>query len=332
MKRVLSGIQPTSDIHIGNYFGAVANWVRLQEEYECFYTVVDLHAMSMPYKAQDLKKNTLEMFMSLLACGVDPQKSVVFVQSMVPEHTELNWILNSVTAYGELSRMTQFKDKTQQLKEGPKENFVSAALFNYPILQAADILLYKADFVPVGKDQEQHLELSRNIALRFNNQFGEFFEAPQPLYTKIPKLMSLADPEKKMSKSLGPKHFIGLFDDEKVIRKKVGSAVTDSGGIPTKEMSPGIRNLFEILKACKKTAEVDSLKKDHERGELSYKLLKESVSDALVELTGDLKSRRKIYEDDPETVKKLMQQGAEKARYVAQKTMIKVKKRTGLPV
>ncbi|MBT3424708.1 MAG: tryptophan--tRNA ligase [Bacteroidetes bacterium] len=332
IKRVLSGIQPTSEIHIGNYFGAVANWVKLQDQYECFYTVVDLHAMSMPYKPQDLKRNTIEMFTSLLACGIDPEKSVLFVQSMVPEHSELNWILNCVTSYGELSRMTQFKDKTTLLQEKSKENFVSAALFNYPILQAADILLYKADFVPVGKDQEQHLELSRNIAIRFNNQFGEYFEAPQPLYTKIPKLMSLADPEKKMSKSLGPKHFIGLFDEEKVVRKKVGSAVTDIGGVPSAEMSPGIRNLFEILKACEKQDEIDQLQKDFEAGTLSYKNLKDTVGDALVELTSELIIRRKVFEENPEKVKQILKEGAEKARYVANKTITKVKKRAGLPI
>ena len=331
-KRVLSGIQPTSEIHIGNYFGAVVNWVKLQEQYECFYCVVDLHAMSMPYKPKELQKNTMDMFTSLLACGIDPEKSVLFVQSMVPEHSELNWILNCVTSYGELSRMTQFKDKSAQIEEKSKDHFISAALFSYPILQAADILVYNADFVPVGKDQEQHLELSRNIAIRFNNQFGQYFNPPQPLFTKIPKLMSLADPEKKMSKSLGPKHYVGLFDDEAVIRKKVGSAVTDIGGVPGKEMSPGIRNLFEILNACGKHQELSALQKDYESGELKYKILKDSVSDALVELTSALKEKRRVYDENPEKVTSLMKSGAEKAREVTSKTIQQVKKRCGLPV
>ncbi|MBL6963526.1 MAG: tryptophan--tRNA ligase [Bacteroidetes bacterium] len=332
IKRVLSGIQPTSDIHIGNYFGAVANWVKLQEQYECFYCVVDLHAMSMPYKPGDLKQNTLNMFSSLLACGIDPNKSVLFVQSMVPEHSELNWILNCVTSYGELSRMTQFKDKTTLLHEKSKDHFVSAALFTYPILQASDILIYKADFVPVGKDQEQHLEFARNISARFNKQFGEYFKPPQALFTKIPKLMSLADPEKKMSKSLGPKHFVGLFDEEKVIRKKVSSAVTDTGGIASSEMSPGVRNLFEILHACKKMNDFDSLKKDYENGSLSYKLLKDTVSDALVELTSGLKKRKAKLDENPDQLNQILAEGTEKARTLASNTIKEVKKLTGLLV
>ena len=182
-KRVLSCIQPTGEIHIGNYFGAVRNWVNIQDQYDCVYGVVDLHAMTMPYSSKDLRQNTLNMFADLMAAGLDPERSVLFVQSLVPQHTELTWIFSCVTSYGELSRMTQFKDKSDQLESGGKNGYVSAGLFTYPVLQAADILIYKADFVPVGKDQEQHLELSRNIAVRFNNQFGEYFPgAKTPVY------------------------------------------------------------------------------------------------------------------------------------------------------
>ena len=225
-KRVLSCIQPTGEMHIGNYFGAVKNWVRIQDEYECFYGVVDLHAMTMPYDPKKLKENSLRMVAELLACGIDPSKSVLFIQSLVPEHSELTWIFNCVASFGELSRMTQFKDKSEQIESGGK--FISAGLFTYPVLQAADILVYKANFVPVGKDQVQHLELSRNIAVRFNKQFGEFFPEPEPLLTEVQKLASLADPTKKMSKSLGEKHYIGLFEEEAKIVKKVKSAVTDT--------------------------------------------------------------------------------------------------------
>ena len=223
-KRVLSCIQPTGEMHIGNYFGAIKNWVDIQEEYDCVYGIVDLHAMTMPYVAKTLKDNTTRMAAELLACGIDPNKAILFTQSLVPQHTELTWIFNCVASYGELSRMTQFKDKSDQLESGVKGDFVSAGLFTYPVLQAADILIYKAELVPVGKDQEQHLELSRNIAVRFNRMFGKYFPEPKPLFTEIPKLMSLADPTKKMSKSLGEKHFIGLFEQEESIRKKVRSS------------------------------------------------------------------------------------------------------------
>lgn len=331
MKRILSGIQPTNVIHIGNYFGAVKNWVALQDTYETFYTVVDYHAMTIPYQPDKLRANTKEMFVSLLACGVDPEKSTLFIQSMVPEHTELTWFLNCVTSYGELNRMTQFKDKSIQIQEKSKEDFISAGLFNYPILQAADILIYQADFVPVGKDQEQHLELTRNIAVRFNNQFKEFFPIPQPLFTDIPKLLSLADPTKKMSKSLGPKHFVGLFDDEDIIRKKVRSAITDIGGEPSTEMSPGVKNLFEILKACEKNEVRGALLNDYANGELKYKELKDEVADALVDLTNGIKDRKKEILSDKDNLKRLMYEGAEKARTVAKQTLKEVRNICGLP-
>ena len=202
MKNVLSCVQPTGDLHLGNYFGAVQNWVRLQDQYECRYGVVDYHSMTMPYNPAQLRENTWRMVFYLLACGIKPEH--LFIQSLVPEHAELAWILSCTSSYGELTRMTQFKDKTEQLREADKEAFVSVGLFAYPVLQAADILIYHADYVPVGKDQEQHLELSRNIAQRFNHQFGrEYFVHPEPLFTETPKILSPADPTKKMSKSLG---------------------------------------------------------------------------------------------------------------------------------
>ena len=260
-KRVLSCIQPTGEMHLGNYFGAIKNWVDIQDKYECIYGVVDLHAMTMPYKPEELYENTTRMVVDLLACGIDPEKSVLFIQSLVPQHTELTWIFNCVCSYGELSRMTQFKDKSELLEEGAKGHFISAGLFTYPVLQAADILIYKAELVPVGKDQEQHLELSRNIAVRFNNQFGSIFPEPQPLFTDVPKLMSLAEPTKKMSKSLGDKHVLGLFEAEDSIRKKIRSAVTDLGE-ESKEMSPGVQNLFTLLKASGNEVTHDILMKD----------------------------------------------------------------------
>ncbi len=331
-KRVLSCIQPTGEMHLGNYFGAIKNWVKLQEDYDCIYGVVDLHSMTMPYKAKELKSNTLQMAIELLACGIDPEKSTLFIQSLVPQHTELNWVLNCVTSYGELSRMTQFKDKSSQLEDVTGTGFVSAGLFNYPVLQAADILIYRAELVPVGKDQEQHLELSRNIAARFNNQFGEYFPEPQPLFTEIPKLLSLADPTKKMSKSLGDKHYIGLFEDEVNIRKKVNKAVTDSGNEGEGEMSAGVQNLFNLLKAAENFSDYDSLMSDYDKGSLQYGRLKAVVGDTLVNLTNQFKDRKAELEKDTGSVNKILQELSERAREIASETIIEVRRLAGLPL
>jgi tryptophanyl-tRNA synthetase len=329
-KRVLSGIQPTGVIHIGNYFGAIKNWVDIQDKYECIFGVVDLHAMTMPYEPKVLQSNTINMFTDLLALGVDPSRSVLFVQSMVPQHTELTWILNCVTSYGELSRMTQFKDKSDQLEEGSKKSFVSAGLFTYPVLMAADILVYRADLVPVGKDQEQHLELSRNIAVRFNNQFGEYFPEPAPLFTEVPKLMSLADPTKKMSKSLGDKHYIGVFESEDSIRKKVKTAVTDVGAQPAGEMSPGVTNLFTLIKACGKMDAWQSLMNDYNNGALKYKDLKDAAGDALIEKLRPFREKRTELEGDKEKIKSLISDLSSRARAIAAQTVNEVKELTGL--
>lgn len=329
-KRVLSCIQPTGEIHLGNYFGAVKNWVNIQEKYECVYGVVDLHAMTMPYDPKELKNNTLQMVIELIACGIDPEKSIVFIQSMVPQHTELTWIFNCVTSYGELSRMTQFKDKSEQLAGKSKKTVISTGLFTYPILQAADILTYNAHYVPVGKDQEQHLELTRNIAVRFNNQFGEFFNEPEALYTEVSKLMSLADPTKKMSKSLGEKHYIGLFEDEEKTCKKIRSAVTDTGEAQGDKMSPGIENLFNLLKACGKHSEQESFLNDYHSGTLRYKDLKETTTDAVLELTRPFKQKKTDLENDKAYVEKLIREHAEKAKEIANETLEQVKKLVGI--
>jgi tryptophanyl-tRNA synthetase len=327
-KRVLSCIQPTGEMHIGNYFGAVKNWVRIQDEYECFYGVVDLHAMTMPYDPKKLKENSLRMVAELLACGINPEKSILFIQSLVPEHSELTWIFNCVASYGELSRMTQFKDKSEQVEGGGK--FLSAGLFTYPVLQAADILVYKADFVPVGRDQVQHLELSRNIAVRFNNQFGEFFPEPKPLLTEVPKLASLSDPSKKMSKSLGEKHYVGLFEEEAQIRKKVKSAVTDTGEAQGNTMSTGVQNLFNIIKACENEEGYKTLLTDYNAGNLRYKDLKDTTAESLVQLTTPFRLKREELLKDKIYLENLARELSEKARDVASQTMKGVRKLTGL--
>ncbi len=329
MKNVLSGIQPTGDLHLGNYFGAVQNWVRLQDEYNCIYSVVDYHSMTMPYDPAKLRDNTWKMVYYLLACGIKPEN--LFIQSLVPEHVELCWILSCVTSHGELSRMTQFKDKVDQLHDKDKEAFVSAGLFLYPVLQAADILIYHAQYVPIGKDQEQHLELSRNIAQRFNHQFGkEYFIHPEPLYTETPKILSPADPNKKMSKSLGEKHYINLFGEEDRIRKQIRSAVTDTGETEAGQMSPGVKNLFELLRACGNNAAHTALMDDYRAGALKYSALKEEVAEAVVALVNPLRERYEALYADRKNVKAQIQESSAQIRQRAQQTVREVRELTGL--
>lgn len=329
MKNVLSCIQPTGNMHFGNYFGAVQNWVRLQEQYNCYYGIVDYHAMTMPYNAKKLRENTWNLAFNLLACGVDVNN--LFIQSMIPEHAELNWILSCVCSHGELSRMTQFKDKTKQVHEQNKEAFVSAGLFGYPVLQAADILIYKADYVPVGKDQEQHLELSRNIAQRFNNNFKkDFFVLPEPLFTEVPKVMSPANPLKKMSKSLGVKHYIDVFAEDKRIRKQIRSAVTDTGNEIDGEMSAGVRNLFELLKATQKMEERQILLDKYDAGTLQYVELKDTVADALIELSQKFRTKKAELLSNKKEVKNQIKASAFAIRKKAQETLREVKEATGL--
>ncbi|MBX2890811.1 MAG: tryptophan--tRNA ligase [Saprospiraceae bacterium] len=330
MKNVLSCIQPTGDLHLGNYFGAVQNWVRLQENYQCTYGVVDYHSMTMPYKAETLRENTWKMVFYLLACGIKPEN--LFIQSLVPEHAELSWVLSCLTSYGELSRMTQFKDKSKQLEEKSGQDvFVGAGLFVYPVLQAADILIYHADYVPIGKDQQQHLELSRDIAQRFNHQFGkEYFIHPEPLFTETPKILSPADPNKKMSKSLGEKHYINLFGEEDRIRKQIKSAVTDTGETKAGEMSPGVQNLFELLRACGHMAAFQSLMADYHAGTLKYSDLKEEVANSVAGLVNPLRERLSTLQADKRNVKAQIQESSAEIRKRAQQTMREVRELTGL--
>lgn len=332
-KTVLSCIQPSGELHIGNYFGAIENWVRLQNEYDCIYGIVDLHAMTMPYNPEHLKRNTEQMAIDLLACGIDPAKSTLFIQSLVPEHAELTWIFNCICSFGDLTRQTQFKDKSEQISEKQTgDKFISSGLFTYPVLQAADILVYRASHVPVGRDQEQHLELSRTIAERFNTRFGEVFPLPQVLSTETPKIYSLADPSKKMSKSLGEKHTIGLFEEEITVRKKVRSAVTDSGVLPPGvEMSQGVNNLFELLKACGKIEIAADLLEKYHGGNRQYAPLKEAVAEALIELTSDFRARRAEFTEDKKAVLQTIRESSEKARERAAATMKEVRRLVGLP-
>lgn len=332
-KTVLSCIQPTGDMHLGNYFGAVRNWVDLQNcgDYRCVYGIVDLHAMTMPYKPKELKQNTENLAIDLLAAGLEPEKCTLFLQSLVPEHAELYWIFSCLTSYGDLTRQTQFKDKSEQMGENTSDAFISAGLFTYPTLQAADILIYRAAFVPVGKDQDQHLELSRTIALRFNHQFGaDFFPEPQALSTETPKIMSPADPTSKMSKSLGPKHYIGLFEEEASVRKKIKSAVTDSGDLAEDQVGAGAENLITLIRACGETNLADELLEKY-RGGGQYGPLKEQAAEIVMHLTNQMRNRREDLVKDKKELLKSVHEMSDRARDMASETLKEVRRLAGLP-
>lgn len=327
-KQVLSLIQPTGDMHIGNYFGATKNWVDLQEQYECRYGIADYHAITMPYDVKKLRGNIWEMVINLLAIGVKPEN--LFIQSLVPEHAELGWIFNCFASFGLVSKQTQFKDKGRKSEE-KSEGFVSVGLFDYPVLQAADILIYRADYVPVGKDQEQHLELSRDIAKRFNYQVGkEYFVMPEALYTDTPKIRSTADPTSKMSKSAGEKHYISVFSDEAKIRKQVRSAVTDTGDTPKGEMSPGVNNLFTLLKACGNMEAHDSLMDDYKAGGLRYSDMKQAVADTLVDTLAPFRERKAELNQNKKEIKNQIKYTSSIIRKRAQETLKEVKELIGL--
>ena len=328
MSKILSGIQPTGNLHFGRYFGAVQNWLRLQEEYDCLYCVVNYHAMTMPFQPNKLRQNSWDLIINLLAAGIKPEN--LFIQSLVPEHAELNWILNCYSSYGQLTRMTQFKDKSSQSAE-KQEGFISVGLYTYPVLQAADILIYHATTVPVGKDQEQHLELTRNIAQRFNNEIGkEYFTLPEPLYTEVPKVMSTADPSRKMSASLGVKHNIDVFAEPQRIQKQIRSAVTDTGDTPAGEMSAGVENLFSLLKAAGQLDAHASLMDDYEAGALKYVDLKQAVADGLVAVSTPIREKRAELLADKKAVKNQIKASSAEIRKRAQQTLKEVKELVGL--
>ncbi len=327
-KRILSGVQPTGNLHLGRYLGAIRNWVDLQNDYQCFYSVVNYHAITMPYKPKKLREQSWDLVYRLLACGIKEEN--LFIQSLVPEHTELAWILNCNTSYGELGRMTQFKDKSKQVRETDKDMFISAGLFTYPVLQAADILIYKPSLVPVGKDQEQHLELTRNIAQRFNNVVGKkYFELPEPLFTRIPKVMSTADPNRKMSASLGEKHNIDLFTDENRIVKQIKSAVTDSGEVKSDAMSPGIANLFNILWEIN-PEEHGQFLEDYKKGNLQYGVFKEGIAESLIDYLKPIRERFEEIQADKKQIRRRIKDSSAEIRKVAAQTLSEVKELSGL--
>ncbi len=319
---IFSGIQPTGALHLGNYLGAIKQWVDLQNEHESIFCIVDYHAMTIEYDPGKLPERISELALDLLACGIDTDKAILFVQSQVPEHTELGWIFNTITPMAELERMTQYKDKSQQNKQN-----INAGLFTYPVLQAADVLLYKANLVPVGEDQVQHVELMRVIAKKFNKVFGTLFPEPKPLLTKQARVMSLSDPAKKMSKSLGDKHYIALSDSDDVIKKKVRSAVTDTHG---GSRSPGVENLFGILEALGGESLAKELKSRHKKGSLQYSDLKDVVANTIASYLAPIRERRKELEKERERVGEILIDGAARAQKIAQDTMREVREKIGV--
>ena len=328
-KQVLSAIQPTGNLHLGRYFGAIRNWVELQDKYDCVYSVVNYHAITMPFDPAKLREQSWELVFDLIAVGVNAEN--IFIQSMVPEHTELAWIFNCFSSFGEVSRMTQFKDKSQQINEKDKDAFISTGLFTYPVLQAEDILIYRADYVPVGKDQEQHLELSRNIAARFNSVVGtEYFVLPEALYTETPKVMSTADPTKKMSASLGPKHHINIFSDPDTIRKQIKTAVTDSGDTPPGQLSAGVENLFSLLSAAGAKDQSIEMRNDAMSGNLQYGKLKEAVGEKVISLTNTFREKRNEIGQNKTLYQQQVSVASERIRKKAQETVREVKDLIGL--
>ncbi|MFE5729766.1 tryptophan--tRNA ligase [Streptomyces sp. NPDC056528] len=326
--RVLSGIQPTAgSFHLGNYLGAVRQWVALQETHDAFYMVVDLHAITIPQDPAELRANTRLAAAQLLAAGLDPERCTLFVQSHVPEHAQLGWVMNCLTGFGEASRMTQFKDKSA--KQGADR--ATVGLFTYPILQVADILLYQANEVPVGEDQRQHIELTRDLAERFNGRFGDTFTIPSPYILKeTAKIYDLQDPSVKMSKSAStPKGLINLLDDPKATAKKVRSAVTDTDTVIRfdPENKAGVSNLLTILSTLTGTS-VPDLVTSYE-GKM-YGALKTDLAEVMVDFVTPFRARTQEYLDDPETLDSILAKGAEKARAVAAETLAQTYERMGL--
>lgn len=322
---ILSGMQPTSVLMLGNMIGALRNWVYLQENYECFFCVVDMHAITVRQVPAELRKRTLDVAATYLAAGVDPNVSTVFVQSHVPEHAELAWVLNCYTGFGEAGRMTQFKDKSEQHSDN-----ITVGLFTYPVLMAADILLYQADLVPVGEDQKQHLELTRDLANRFNHLYSPTFTVPEPYIPQSGgRIMSLQEPTKKMSKSDSNQNStIFLTDTDDIIRNKVKRAVTDSGTDIRydSENRPGVSNLIEMYSIVTGTSVADVEKQFEGKG---YGDFKAAVGDAVADYIRPVRTRFDEIRADVPTLTKILKEGAEKAQHTARRTVRKVYKKVG---
>ncbi len=323
-KRIFSGMQPSGELTLGNYLGALKNWIKLQDDYECMYSIMNMHAITVRQEPAELKKRSMEVLMQYMACGIDPEKSILFFQSHVSAHAELAWVLSCNTQMGELSRMTQFKDKSKKHADN-----INAGLFTYPVLMAADILLYQADLVPVGNDQLQHIELTRDIANRFNHHYGETFTVPEPYIGKAgARVMSLQSPENKMSKSdPNPNGYVWILDPEEVIIKKFKRAVTDSGSeVRAGEDKPGVTNLLTIY--CAVTGKtLEEAEKDFV-GQ-GYGTFKQAVGEAVAAELAPVRKRYAELLEDKAYVESVYKAGAEKAEWLAAKTLRKVYKKVG---
>lgn len=325
-KVIFSGVAPSGNIHIGNYLGAIKQWVELQNtgEYQNIFCVVDEHALTTPQDPAKLRSKILEVFTLYLASGINPEKSIIFIQSHVPEHSELNWILSSITPVGELERMTQFKDKSK------KQKSVLAGLLNYPVLMAADILLYKTNLVPVGEDQLQHIEITRMIAKKFNNAYGQTFPIPEPSLNKeTKKIMGLDDPAKKMSKSAeNPNNYIALLDSPETIREKIKAAVTDSGSEIKydAENKPALSNLL-LIYSLFSSKKISDLEKKY--AGKNYSVFKKDLAEVIIEGLSPIQKKYKELSANPDYLKNIMRDGAEKARKIATQTMKEVREKIG---
>ena len=323
-KTIFSATQPSGRITLGNYLGALRNWVALQDDYNAIYCVADEHAITVRQDPAALRRQSLELYAQFIACGLDPEKSIIFIQSHVPQHAELAWVLNCYTMFGELSRMTQFKDKSASHADN-----VNAGLFTYPSLMAADILLYQADLVPVGEDQRQHVEITRNIAQRFNGIYGDVFTMPEAYIPKVAaRVMSLSEPEKKMSKSSPNENsFVLVMDKPEAIMRKFKRAITDSeGGIYRSPEKPGVTNLIEIYSAV--TGMTPEAVENEFNGK-GYGVFKPAVGEAVVEALRPIREETERLLDDKGYLETLYRQGAEKAAALANRTLRKVHKKVG---
>jgi tryptophanyl-tRNA synthetase len=322
-KRVFSGIQPSGNLHLGNYIGAISQWIKMQDQYECFFCIVDLHAITVSYDPQKLAKKVRELTALYLACGLDPKKSTIFIQSHNPDHASLTWLLNCLAPMGQLERMTQYKNKSSQ-------NRASVGLFNYPVLMAADILLYQTDLVPVGQDQKQHVELTRDLAQKFNSRFGSTFRLPKAkMLSTGAKIMSLQNPNQKMSKSnLDKKGTIDLLDPAKTIKNKVMATVTDSGQeIKFAKNKPGISNLLTIYSAITET-KIGQLEVQYQNK--NYGQFKKDLAQKLIEFLDPIQNQyQKIYQNK-DFLEDVLRRGAKKARKISQKTLNQGQQKMGL--
>ncbi|AGY75907.1 tryptophan--tRNA ligase [Clostridium autoethanogenum] len=327
---IFSGIQPSGNLTIGNYFGALKNWVKLQDKYDCYFCVVDLHAITVRQEPKDLRRRTLEVLAIYLAAGIDPEKNTIFIQSHVPTHCEAAWLLNCFTYVGELERMTQYKSKSKKYENGGS---ISAGLLNYPVLMAADILIYNADLVPVGKDQTQHVELTRDIAERFNNLYSPTFTMPEAYIPEDgAKIMDLQDPTKKMSKSSdNPNSYILIMDKPEDIKRKINRCVTDSiGKVKYNDDQPGVKNLINIMSAVTGMSHEEIEKKYEDKG---YAEFKNDTAEALIGELKPIQDKVNAFLQDKKYLEDIYKKGAEKAYYVSSKVLRKMQKKIGfIPV